>query len=425
MSNHRSVSSHPQSSASATSGGRRRWVAILVRILLPAVVLSAGAWGFNRLRVEPDEAIAEKEETPAVRTRVTELVVQDYPVVVTTHGTVQARNEVALSSEVAGLVRRVSPAFEAGAYFSANDVLVELDARDYRTAVAIAKSQVAGAEAALQLAIQNHDRTQTLFQRTIASEAEVHQAEASRAQAAAELDSARAQLTRAERDLERTKIVAPFDGRVRQKSVGVGQSVTNGTPLGVVFAVDYAEIRLPIAGREFRFLELPELADDPPVAVELRDGIDTESDVVWHGQIVRTEGVLDADSLELFAIAHVDDPFGRTTGTPPLRIGQPVVASITGQIIEDVVALPRGAVRQLDRVFLIEKQELTLFSTTIEPIWSDQHHVIVRDPRISSGTLLSTTHLPYAPDGARVEIIDDVELTAAQSPADGQRSSSQ
>ena len=133
-------------------------------------------------------------------------------------------------------------------------------------------------------------------------------------------------MKQAQRDLSRTKFIAPFDGRVRMKSVGVGQSVASGTPIGTVFAIDYAEVRLPIAVRERKFLNLPELPGDAPVDVELRDAIDESSTNVWNAQIVRTEGILDSDSLELYAIARIEDPFGRESGQSALRPGQPVVA---------------------------------------------------------------------------------------------------
>jgi RND family efflux transporter MFP subunit len=318
-----------------------------------------------------------------------------------------------LNAEVSGQIINISPAFEAGSYFSKGDVLVELDARDYKTTVAVTEARLLGAWSALKLATQNLERSTTLFRSNYGSEAAVNQAIANHEQASAELDAAAAQVEQAKRDLERTKIQAPFDGRVRQKSVGLGQSVGPGTTLGVVFAIDFAEVRLPIKARELPYLDLPELPDDSPVEVELRDAISNTSETVWKAMIVRTEGALDEDSLELIAIARVDDPFGRKSGHPPLRIGQPVIGSIAGRVLDNVVAFPRGAVRQLDQVFFVDKTELTLFSKTIVPIWSDEEYVIVRDPLIADGALLSTTSLVYAPNGAKVEIIPDIEITNA------------
>ena len=172
-------------------------------------------------------------------------------------------------------------------------------------------------------------------------------------------------------------------------------------------------MRLPISAHELAFLDLPELSDDASVEVLLQNGIDESSEVTWRGRIVRTEGALDANSLELFVIARIDDPFGLKSGNPPLRIGQPVKGSIKGKVLKDVVAIPRLAVRQLDRIFLVDEQELTMSSRTIEPLWSDEQYMIVRDSAISSDALLSTTQLVYVPEGAKVEIIPEIELTAA------------
>jgi multidrug efflux pump subunit AcrA (membrane-fusion protein) len=199
---------------------------------------------------------------------------------------------------------------------------------------------------------------------------------------------------------------APFDGRVRRRTVGLGQSVGPGTPLGTVFAIEYAEVRLPIAARDMAFQTLPEGREDPPVDVQLQDALNHD-ETVWTAKIIRTEGTLDENSLELFAIARVSDPFGRKSERPPLRIGQPVVATIPGRVLKDVIVLPRVGVRQIDRIILLDPNELTITSRHIEAIWSDEEHVVVRDPTIADGSLLATTHLIYAQDGSKVEILPD------------------
>jgi len=364
------------------SVNRPTLMAALVRGVVPVAVLMAGCAAYSILSLGSEEAKDPPVAEQALRTKVTELRVRDYPVVVRTHGVVQPHNEVTLSAQIAGEIRKVSPSFETGSYFSAGETLIELDSKDYEIALAVADARRLGAEAALRLAALEHERSLKLLRQKVVTQAEFDQTSATHAQAVAEADSAKAQLERAQRDLERTKVLAPFDGRVRRKAVGLGQTVAPGTPLGEIFAIDFAEVRLPIAGRELPFLELPEAAGDAPVAVELRDGINEAGESIWKAQIVRTEGNLDKDSLELFAIARVEDPFGRASGLPPLRIGQPVVASLVGKTLTGVVALPRAAVRRLDQVFLVDKVQKTLQAKTITPIWSDDAYVIVRDAAI-------------------------------------------
>ena len=230
---------------------------------------------------------------------------------------------------------------------------------------------------------------------------------------AAEWESAKSQLERANRDLDRTKVKAPFAGRVRQRMVGLGQSVNTGSPLGVIFATDYAEVRLPISAKDMQYLVLPELEGDVGLEVELRDSLDSEASRMRVGRIVRTEGALDENSLDLFVIARVEDPFGLKSRKPPLRIGQPVVASIAGMVLSDVLPIPRGAVRQLDQITLVDSSQWVLRTKKIIPIWSDQEYVIVRDKSIQDGSLLATTQLVYVPDGAKVEIIPDSDAMVA------------
>jgi RND family efflux transporter MFP subunit len=394
---------------------RSTWTRMLAgtfRIALPVATLATGIIAFSRLSVEAEHEPAEPADQQILRTSVMELAVTDYPVLVTTHGIVQPHNEVNLSAQVPGQIQRIHPGFEVGAYFAAGDILIELDATDYRNAVAVAQAQLLSATSAFELATQTDQRMRQLFRTNNVSETELNEAAAQLKQSTAQLDAARAALSRAESDLDRTQIRAPFAGRLRQKLVGLGQLVGPGTSLGVAFAVDFAEVRLPIAARELHYLDLPEHAGDPAVDVVLHDSVNPSSGERWSGKIVRTEGTLDANSLELFVIARVDDPFGLNSGQAPLRIGQPVTGQIAGKVLEQVVAIPRSAVRQLDQVYLVDPTRLTLSTKSIESLWSDQQHVIVRRESIPDNTLLSTTQLVYVPDGAKVEIIPEPELTA-------------
>jgi len=141
---------------------------------------------------------------------------------------------------------------------------------------------------------------------TQVSQEEGHEA----VRAKANVDSATALLEQVKRNLERTKVRAPFDGRVRQRTVGLGQSVGTGTALGTVFAIDFAEVRLPIAARDMAFLTLPEGPEDPPIDVKLRDALNHD-ETAWTAKIIRTEGALDENSLDLFAIARGRNGSGR------------------------------------------------------------------------------------------------------------------
>ncbi len=393
-------------------------VTAIFRLLIPVGILAGGGYGYTVLSVEPDEEQSEPAEEQVLRSRVLSLCAANYPVKIQTHGIVGPHNRVTLSAEVTGTIQTTEVAFEVGSFFKAGDLLLLMDDRDYQTELKIAQEQHKLAQATLKIAQSADDRTKQLARQNSASSSEVDLTFAALVQAQSQVEITAAAIDQAERDLQRTKIYAPFDGRVVMKMVGVGQLVSPGTVLGDVFAVDYAEVRLPIAGRDMRHLKLPEMEGDAPVDVELRDAIDPGSESVWQARIVRTEGTLDANSLELFAIARIDDPFSLHSDHAILRIGQPVVATLQGQTLDDVIVIPRNAVRRLDQVHLIDEEKLTLRTLTIDPLWSDEDNVIIRNGAIREGELLATTMLVYAPEGSLVEIIsdDDVSVSLAGEP---------
>ncbi len=389
----------------------RRTLAIITRIVPPLLILAVGWFGYVTLSEEPEEAKRPKGKPRPIKTQAVELVLKDYPTKITTQGNVRPHDQITLNSEVTGKVVRISPSFEDGAFFKEGEVLVELDTADFEAAVANAEAQVARTTATYAMEKAQADVARTNWEKLNLDEdpdplvlrlPQLKQAEAN-------VKSAEAQLGRMQRDLERARIRAPFDGRVRQRSVGLGQAIRVNSSLGTIFASDYAEVRLPISGEDLPMLFLPEDADDPPVDVELRDALNPDNETTWPAQIIRTEGALDANSLELFAIAKVDNPFGLNSSKPPLRVGQPVTASISGKVLKSVMAIPRIAVKRLDQIYLIHPKKMTLHTRTIEPLWSDEEHVIVRDPNIPDGSLLATTKLSYTPEGARVEVLPTID----------------
>jgi RND family efflux transporter MFP subunit len=193
--------------------------------------------------------------------------------------------------------------------------------------------------------------------------------------------SAEANLITAERNLERTKIRAPYAGRLRRKNVDVGQFVTVGSPVATIYAVDSAEVRLPLPDDELAYVELPlhyrgERQRQKGPAVTLR--ADFAGEVFeWTGRIVRTEGEIDPGSRMVHAVAEVKNPYGRgdDPDRPPLAVGLYVEAEIEGATAESVAVLPRSALRGRSQVLVItpddrlEFRDVDLLRTTRESIY--------------------------------------------------------
>jgi RND family efflux transporter MFP subunit len=430
--------SQPQDDqASPSQGGgsaRIGMLSLAIRIALPLILLGVGISGFLILSREEEPAERQRGKPKPSEVRVLELKRQDYQIAVRTHGEVRAHSEVGLTAQVGGRIHKVHAAFEEGAFFKQGEVLLELDPVDFELAVVNAETQLAQARLTLaqetSRARQAELGWQDLGYEEKASDLVLRVPHLELAELQVKLAEERS--AAAKRDLERSTIRAPFDGRVLTRNVGVGQTIGQSTPLGMVFATDYSEVRLPVATRHLHDLSLPEDVSDQPLTIQLGDGLEEESEVRWTARILRTEGALDTDTLELFAIARIEDPFGLASEKVPLRIGQPVFTDIPGRKLEGVFVIPREAAANLSRIRLADPEELTLQSATIEPIWSDEKQLVFDDPEIEDGTLLILSRLIHAPDGGKVEIMED-ELplltgdaaTASTTPANKPSSATQ
>lgn len=392
---------------------------MLLRILIPVLILTAGFFVAKKLSTAIEPPAPQHAPPQKLRTEVIELQRTDYPVLLNTQGVVRAHYETPLTPAVSGRIIAIHPSFEDGAFFSEGAVLAELDPADFQAAVEAAESRVARSEAALaqeearakQARLNweelGYDEEPSPLVLRVPQLKEAH----------ATVDAARAELDQARLNLERTKVKAPFDGRVRVRTVGLGQAVGNSTPLGEIYATDYAEVRLPLTPEQLAFIDLPSRPNDPEVGVTLTSTHSVTPDGTtpqWPARIVRSEGALDESSRELFAIARIDDPFGLESGKPPLRIGQPVRASVEGRNLQDVFVVPRLALRGVNRIYLVDRENPAIIRTEIEPIWTTREVLIVKDG-LENGQWLSTTRLPYAPDGAPVEVVESI---SAATPGD-------
>lgn len=389
-------------------------MAIALRLFIPLIFLALGWWGFQKYSVE---APPEPEQPPVPRrleTTIKPLVRQDFEISLTSQGIVRPHNETSITPRVAGRVVVISEQFENGAFFDEGDVLVELDPTDFLSDVSAAEARLARAEATLaqENARAEQARLDWADLGYTGEPTDLVLRKPQLKEAEANVKAAQAALGDSHRALERSKIRAPYRGRVLERLVGLGQSVSSGTRLGTIFSTDFAEVRLSLSPRNLTYIQLPTTASDDPIPVVLTDALANDEPQTWPGEIVRTEGALDEGSRKLFVIARINQPFSPKDGTAPLHIGQPLRATFAGGVIEDVFVVPREAERKPGEIVLIEPETQKLRRKPITPIWTDKSHLVVRDG-LPEDWWLSTSRLPAYPNGARVEILPDPEDPAA------------
>lgn len=326
------------------------------KILLPLlVVVGAVVIAVILVKSAPSPPTQEPR-TPPPLVRVIEVAPRTVRFDVESQGTVRPRTEATLNAQVSGRIEWVAPSFAEGGLFRSGETLVRIDARDYRLAVSQAEQQVAQARVRLareeaEAEIAREEYRDLAADGAVGDVSPLTLHEPQLAEARAAVEAAEAAVEKARLDLARTTIEAPFDGRVEEKQADVGQSVSPGAPLATVYAVDYAEIRLPVPIQELEHLDLPlagETADGPKVALSAELGGARRT---WSGRVVRTGGGIDPETRMMPLIARVDRPYGeaaREAGAP-LPIGLFVEAEIAGRRAEGVFVLPREALRETGR----------------------------------------------------------------------------
>ncbi len=395
-----------------------------LRIVIPLLILAACGLATWWLLANRPQTVMQEVKPLLVKVEGTRLKKTTFPVQVSSQGTVQPRTRTTLLPEVSARIVEVSPSFKAGGFFEKDEVLLKLDPVDYETAVVVAQAAVAHSESILAEELAKAEQALENWKalgRTGEPGALVLR-KPHVAKALADVAAAKAQVLKAQRDLERTAIRSPFAGQILEQLVDVGQLVTSGTQLAKVFAVDYVEIRLPLPEREMRFLKLPENYRDttktgaaPTLpatsAVKLKAVVNGKL-ATWQGRIVRVEGAMDASTRQVIAVAQVDDPYARRPdGLPPLKVDQFVEAEIEGETLKDVFVIPRGAVRAGNEIILITPAN-TLRRMTIDPLAGDTTQVVIsanspKAPR--EGDVLCITPIPFPADGARVDPVIDGE----------------
>jgi RND family efflux transporter MFP subunit len=336
-------------------------------------------------------------------------------VTVLSQGVVEPRTKSTLIPEVPGKIIEISPSLREGGFFETDDVLLKIDPLDYNTRIIVAKRNVAQAKALIE---QEQARAQQAVEnwKRLGKEGDPSPLALRKpqlAEAAAQVAAAEAELIKAERDLDRTIIRAPYAGRILDKQVDVGQYVNTGTTLALIYAIDYVEVRLPIRNNDLSFLELPETYRNEPFKrvnlpkVKLTGKLGGRASV-WEGRIVRVAGALEARSRQLFAVAQIDDPYShREDGTLPLKINLFVEAEIEGNTLENVFVLPRNAVRASNEVILIDK-ESKMRRRSVAPLWLSEEIVVVgQDSGLNAGDVLCTTPIAFPADGAPVRATID------------------
>ncbi|MGD8494057.1 MAG: efflux RND transporter periplasmic adaptor subunit [Desulfobacterales bacterium] len=410
----------------------RVFAVILAAILIATVLVI--------LRPKAERRVVEDKgrlvEVFAARAEKVQMVIEAY-------GTVKPREELLLVAEVRGQIVATDPTFEEGNFITRGTRLIQIDPRTYELDVQRTKVQIKQAQAEIKrleqevlnlqarikiaqsdvaLAKNEYFRLKKLIDRKVIAQSTLDKTEQQylasqerlqalenqlaltgpqKEQLLAQRDMAKVMFETAKLDLERSAIIAPFDGWVLAKTIEVGQHVTIGQSMGRIYSTGELEIEVRIPVKDFKWLP-----------ADMNGGARIEADVIfenqgaqmlWNGQVTRVKAEMDDKTRTLPVIIEVDalSDSGENSNALRLRPGMFVTARIKGKAVSQAFVLPRHLVYPGDRVYTVEGDRLKIKSVDILRAYKDS---VIVSQGLSDGERIIKTPLSDVTDGMLVRI---------------------
>ncbi len=355
----------------------REWI---VRYGLALLVLAGALYGARRLVASRPETTRREMDSRAVPVRVITPVRTNYQVRVSSMGEVLAARHVSLRTQVGGRIVEVHPAFESGGRFREGEVLLVIEPDDYETALSEARSHYAQARLQEDLELQRQlvarsELTQSGSDVPDGAGRRIALREPQVEAARAAVTAADAAVRRAQRNLDRTKVVAPFDAVLLTKNVDIGSVVSAQAAVAELAAVDQFHIKASFSPGQLRWM--PERDRDGhflasgPVEVRARSG---QSWFTREGRMVRLLGDLSGNMVRV--LVSVPDPL--TGDDDPLLLGTFAHCLLPGRALDGVLAVPLRAVRDGGVVWVAGAGD-RLERLTPEIIWTGDDLALLGD----------------------------------------------
>ena len=336
-------------------------------------------------------------------------------------GSVIPAREITLKSQVAGDVVKINPRFTEGGHLKTGEEILRIDERDYRLALAEKHSQFVNAEYALKLEMGRQDvakREWELLNKGVPhnpldSELALRKPHLEKAQA--DLEAARAALQKAELDLARTVVRAPFNCMVRTKNVDLGSRASSQDQLADLVGTDQYLVRASVPVDRLKWIAIPWGGKDQGSKTHIFYGNASGSE--RKGTVVRLLGDLEEEGRMARILIAVDDPLDLDSPDqtrPPLLIGEYVRVEIEGPELNDVVVLPRAALRDGTYVWVIGDGD-TLDIRSVDIAWRGEEAVLVRN-ELRDGERIIMTGLSAPVQGMKVMVNTPTGETSASRP---------
>jgi RND family efflux transporter MFP subunit len=325
-------------------------------------------------------------------------------------GTVRPEKEIVLSPRVSGEIITVSESFTPGGFVDEGEVLLQIDPSDYEVILLQRKSELLQASAELELELGRQDlalKDYTELEGTISSEYKslvlrVPQLNTARSR----VEAAEAAVRRAELDLERTRIRAPFSAHIINRDANKGSQVSPGEALGKLVGVKHYWVEAAVPVSSLRWIDFSEGRGASRSDAQIRNRAGWPEDSFREGNVHRLIGELENQTRLARVLLTVADPLSHepeSAGLPPLMIGSFVEARIAGIPLQDVTRINRDYVRKDDTIWINEDGVLKI--RNLEVVFRDDEFAYIREG-LSATDQVITTNLATVFDGAALRLAE-------------------
>ena len=335
----------------------------IIRGVLPVAVLAAGVGAAVVLMKTGPKTKKAPSKVEATLVEIMQAESSRKAVDVRGMGTIVAARSVTLKSEVPGRVVWLHPNLVQGGRFNRNDLLFKIDDRDFVLAVEQQTSNVQRAR--VELAQERGrgrvaEREWKLLGSSAPSTAEgkaLALREPQLQSAIAALASAQSGLEIAKLNVQRTKVRAPFSAFVQSEQIEMGQLVDKATVLGTLVGTDefWAQVSLPVA--ELKWVQQPDASGTGGSTATVYQRLAGGGTIEREARVVRLAGDLDPKGRMARLVVAIKSPMDGPDDQLPLLLGAYVEVAIHGKNVDDVIVLPRRAVRSGDIVWVMNTED--------------------------------------------------------------------
>ncbi len=373
-----------------------------LKIILPLLILIIGFAGFRMLTQLKKTPHRQQLQQQGVLVDIIELKTSNFQVTVHATGTVRAAQEISLVPEVSGKVISISPQMVSGGQFKKGATLLKIDPSNYQLAVEKARAEIAQVQVALATERERAKIALSEWERIdIADKGEpgpLVSREIQLKQQQANLAAAQANLEQAQLNLQRTELKAPFDGRISQKQVDLGQYLRSGISIGKLSGTDRAEIYVQLPYAELPWLTIPAATSQQSGSVA-EIFLPEQQQPLWQGKVLRSLGEIDPTTRMATIVVGVDNPYRKseTVNEPDLETGMFVDIQLKGKRLNEVISIPRKALRNNQQVWVIDGEN-RLRIKKVEIARREKEKLLI-SKGLSAGEQVITTSLSAAADG--------------------------